>query len=167
MRLKKKGLSIPYSVAQGGGRRRHQRDTLVGGAEHPIEPAAADLLDKSGIKPAEGGDLCAGTIIAGVDKIRGLPRPLLVVNSPKRSTSAPIMNSMNAFLTSVFTFRHLVFPKLYSVYNTSAASDNCGNKFIRPFGNKEAANGRTVCRLRGLPKAFLQRPFPPACEPRD
>lgn len=166
MRLKKKGLSIPYSVARAADVARHQRDTLVGGAEHPIEPATADLLDKSGIKPAEGGDLCAGTIIAGVDKIRGLP-PALGRELPETEHVRPIMNSMNAFLTSVFTFRHLVFPKLYSVYNTSAASDNCGNKFIRPFGNKEAANGRTVCRLRGLPKAFLQRPFPPACEPRD
>ena len=48
-----------------------QRDALVGRAEHRVEVIPAVVHDALGIELAEGRDLRAGSVVAGVDKVRG------------------------------------------------------------------------------------------------
>ena len=48
-----------------------QRDALISGAEHRVELIADGFFYEIGVVFAESIDLCAGLIVAGVDKIRG------------------------------------------------------------------------------------------------
>ena len=53
-----------------------QRDTLVSRAEHGVKLIAQSFMDQTGIELAQGCQLLTGTIVAGVDKIGGVPTAL-------------------------------------------------------------------------------------------
>ena len=65
------GLIHAVFGGQGGGGGGGQGNALIGRAEHGVEPIAAGFMNQGGVETAQGGDLTAGLIIAGVDEIRG------------------------------------------------------------------------------------------------
>ena len=70
------GLINAEITGQGAGCCRYQGNALIGRAEHGVEIVAAGFLDQCSIKVAQLGDLAAGAVVAGVDKIGGVTAAL-------------------------------------------------------------------------------------------
>ena len=71
--VEEEGLVDAVLPGEGGGGHCHERDPLIGRAEHGVERARALLVDKGGIERAERRYLRAHAVIGRVDEIRRAP----------------------------------------------------------------------------------------------
>ena len=70
------GEVTPVVAVEGGGGRDGQRDALVGRTKEAGDAVGQILLDAGGVIVPQLGGLSAGLVVAGVDKVGGLPAGL-------------------------------------------------------------------------------------------